>query len=165
MKPVDQSRISYEDGDCLRACIASVLELPLEDVPAYLNDDMGARYNEWLRRFNLSLLAIRLDPGIDVPAGYHLIEGPSRNGKDSHVAVGLNGKIVHDPDPTSRGEFKGGGNYWVFVTLDPARTLVPQLVEALEEAQGKIDAVEEWRTRPRDKGGMAALDAILGESK
>ncbi len=35
----------------------------------------------------------------------------------------------------------------------------------LKEAQGKLDAVQEWRTRPRGKGGMAALDAILGESQ
>ena len=120
MKPVNQSRISYVDGDCLRACIASVLELPLEDVPAYLKDDMGARYNEWLQRFNLYLLCVRFDPGIG-PVGYHLIEGPSRNGKDSHVAVGLSGKIIHDPDPTSRGKFKGDGNYWVFVVIDPSK--------------------------------------------
>lgn len=123
MKPVDQSRISYEDGDCLRACIASVLELPLEDVPAYVKEDMGARYIEWLKQFNLSLACIRLEPDSLLPTGYHLMEGLSRNGKNYHVAVGLNCEIVHDPDPTSRGEFKGGGNYWLFVVLDPAKMM------------------------------------------
>lgn len=126
MKPVDQSRISYEDGDCLRACIASILELSLEDVPAYTNHDMHSRFAEWLRQFNLSLMIVRLDPDGFLPPGYHLIEGPSRNGKDSHVAVGLNGQIVHDPDPTSRGQFKGDRqNYWIFTVIDPSRMLSP----------------------------------------
>ena len=142
MKPVDQSRVSYEDGDCLRACIASVLELPLADVPEYSDDrEMGPRYSEWLGRFNLSLMCIRLDPGNAISPGYHLIEGLSRNGKDYHVAVGLDGKIVHDPDPTSRGKFKGGGNYWIFVSIDPARTDLPAVVEALEEAQEQLKAI------------------------
>ena len=44
MRPIDQSRISYEDGDCLRACIASILELSLEDVPAYVGANC---YGKW----------------------------------------------------------------------------------------------------------------------
>ena len=50
-----------------------------------------------------------------------------------------------------------------------ARTLVPQLVEALEEAQGKLEAVQEWRRalaeQIRDGGGAIlnwnSLDRIL----
>lgn len=126
MKPVDQARISYKDGDCLRACIASILELPLEDVPDYARGDMAVKYIEWLRRFNLTLMCVRIDPdavasgNVEVPAGYHLIQGPSRNGKDFHVAVGRDGEIVHDPDPSSRGQFRGDGNYWMFVVVNPA---------------------------------------------
>ena len=121
MKPVDQTAINYETGDCLRACIASVLELPIEDVPAYIKEDMAERYVAWLRQFNLTLMTVRLDPDGTLPEGYHLVDGPSRNGKDRHIAVGRNGRIVHDPDPTSRGRFKGDGNYWIFVAIDPAK--------------------------------------------
>ncbi len=125
MKPVDQARISYKDGDCLRACIASVLELPLGDVPDYSRGDMGDRYAKWLGRFNLTLMTVALRPDVSLPDCYHLVEGPSRNGKDVHVAVGRNGEIVHDPDPTSRGQFKGDGNYWVFVAINPAEMVSP----------------------------------------
>ncbi len=133
MKPVSQARVNYRDGDCLRACIASVLELPLEAVPAYVEDDMQIKFVEWLQQFNMSLMSVRLgDPDGFIPPGYHLIEGPSRNGQDTHVAVGLDRQIVHDPDPTSRGQFEGDRrNYWIFTVIDPSKMLPPTVEKPL----------------------------------
>lgn len=39
MKPVNQTQFKPPDGDCLSACIASILELPLNKVPNYIAYD------------------------------------------------------------------------------------------------------------------------------
>ena len=39
MKPVDQTLFGEGRGNCLPACIASVLELPLEAVPHFVLED------------------------------------------------------------------------------------------------------------------------------
>ena len=55
MKPVMQTKFTTEDmtvhGNCHAACIASILELPLEDVPAF--EDMG---HEWSNALSIFLV-------------------------------------------------------------------------------------------------------------
>ena len=54
MTPVDQRVLDHDPargrfGDCLRACVASVLELPYEAVPQFaVADDWVERLQEWL---------------------------------------------------------------------------------------------------------------------
>lgn len=37
MKPVMQTKFTKDDGNCLQACMASILELPIESVPDFVN--------------------------------------------------------------------------------------------------------------------------------
>ena len=128
MKPVYQTKFKGIDapigerGNCWQAAVASILELPLEEVPdiqAY-DDDMVwfDEFREWLNQYGLS--AIGFTPGgIDIQ-GYHLIECKSTTLKNGelHVVVGLNEKVVHDPNPhaTSIGK---PVDYIVFTLLNP----------------------------------------------
>lgn len=64
MKPVHQTIIDQGKGNCLTAALASVFELPIEDVPNFIKD-FGAGYfeeavNLWLRNKGYALLRVRL---------------------------------------------------------------------------------------------------------
>lgn len=64
MIPVEQQQLSVIDehgdsivkGDCMRACVASLFELPLDDVPHFVESDRWwALWEEWLAARNLRL--------------------------------------------------------------------------------------------------------------
>lgn len=46
MTPVFQARYGKGDGNCLTACVASILDIPLSDLPEFCVDD------EWFRRLH-----------------------------------------------------------------------------------------------------------------
>jgi hypothetical protein len=70
MTPQKQTR-EHPDGDCTRACIASLLDLPIAEVPDWLamrQDDDGEGYptwwlemQDWLRRRGLAFVEIQLE--------------------------------------------------------------------------------------------------------
>lgn len=107
MKPVDQTRVGSE-GDCYAACIASLLELPLADVPNFCADSSNwlEHADKWLREeHEYTLLGFR--PRGEgafycIPAMYHIMAGKSPRGVD-HAVVAFQGKMVHDPHPTRAG--------------------------------------------------------------
>lgn len=135
MKPVHQDRINNKDGNCWAACIASLLEVPLEEVDLHLNwevpqDDWWEQMNRHLiDKFDMVLVAF--DAGKDwVPKGYALAIGPSATFIDgetrtNHVVVVFDGVLVHDPNPESNG--LGGP---------------PTCYEVLIGAKGNIDLTE-----------------------
>lgn len=124
MRPVKQRYHSADSkvqfGDCLRACIATVLELPAEEVPhvrhgaregdAASAAAMWAGLRQWLQPRGLNFLSI------DVPAktlaealawtkarygDSHLILGGEGPGGQGHAVVICEGAVVHDPASTS----------------------------------------------------------------
>lgn len=117
MIPVDQEFFYQEEpriyGDCTRAAIASILELPLSDVPHFLLEAKGDVYeyydgiDEFLSLRGLEILwQVELEdhwrPG--KPDVFHLICGQSpRFPNINHMVVGLNGKIIFDPHPDRTG--------------------------------------------------------------
>ncbi|KKN21871.1 hypothetical protein LCGC14_0921000 [marine sediment metagenome] len=77
-----------------------------------------------------------------------------------------NGEIIGRWWPSISGLLSDGQRQANAEFAARARTLVPQLVEALEEAQGKLKAVREWRKRYGVRGvlsvtNLSALDRIL----
>lgn len=125
MKPVKQTIMHDPDsgkyGDCQRACVASLLELPIEDVPHFGEGDPSVhefykRINKFLRLRGLSFIdtyAVDFsskfyDGKCDV---YHMIYGKTVRGFQ-HAVVAMNGKIVHDPHPSNDGLLESERENW-----------------------------------------------------
>jgi len=138
MKPVLQTRFGFpEEGDprggnCHRAAVASILELPLYRVPDFVNEWPSCWYEQlakWLRPMGLVPVTVLISPdnkGWTPFEFYHLMSGPRpRNPKYLHCVVGLGGKMVHDPHPSGDGlvEVK---DWDLFVAYDPATATSPQ---------------------------------------
>lgn len=123
MKPVDQTMFGSLSGNCYPACLASILEIELGDVPNFCAQNWLARTEEWLRtEHDCTLLGFR--PKGEgafycVPAMYHIIAGKSSRGLD-HAVVGFQGKMVHDPHPSHDGLIAAEE----FEFLIPLRTLL-----------------------------------------
>lgn len=143
MKPVDQTRFGVGEpdiapGNCWAACIASILELRLEDLPDELDHwRPGCKPEEsWLphfremadflrsRNFCLAEVACRSltawDPDYFQP--YLIISGPSpRNPKVNHAVVGRGNEYVHDPHPSRKFLAQGELFYELLLPLDAAK--------------------------------------------
>jgi hypothetical protein len=128
VKPVYQTKSGdgsngTPHGNCVAACYASLLEIPIEDVPE-LSDPAVApnQYRAeqaWLATRGLSIVHIRADegqvmPGVMSDAPFYMLSGISPRGF-GHRVIARDGEIVHDPHP------EGGGLKHViaFVLLLP----------------------------------------------
>jgi hypothetical protein len=121
MIPVDQEFIHKPEigqhGDCQRAVIASLLGLPICDVPHFLHDGDSSEFWERIQSFLLQydcqwMIMKKPDAGTgclffgtdDRTNIYHEISGVSpRDPSVRHAVVGCNGVIVHDPHPDKTG--------------------------------------------------------------
>mgnify|MGYP006450460919 CR=1 FL=1 len=105
MMPVYQTVLEPPHGNCLQACIASLFELPLEDVPNFMAYGSGWRtkYRKFLKTFGLKSLLYSSREAQSLN-GYHLVIGGSPRGDFLHAVVGLDGEIIHDPYPDWVGE-------------------------------------------------------------
>jgi len=117
MKPVKQVKLkSDDDGDCFCACIASILELPLSEVPHFTDRLWFRRYNNWLRKFGLKLLRVK---NIDLRNSGYTIEVGDSPRYVYHAVVCKNGKRVHDPHPSNEfllpNEMQGEIKRYIFV--------------------------------------------------
>ena len=135
MKPVFQTKFGgadapeAEQGDCMAACLASIFEVELADVPDFAGHINGGGwfflFQKWLKARNLSLLMLGSDAK-DIPAGYCMAAVLSHNlpdPKDGHMVVLKNGLLVHDPNPNNTGRDQGEYTvleYWAFTCVDPA---------------------------------------------
>jgi len=119
VKKVYQSRVSNVSGDCLRACVASILELPLEAVPNWLGDayDAGTPKSwhtamlEWLMDRGVNPVEINFKDLHDyrpLPGVFCIASLPSKRFDGStHAVVGTwvsrgtytEFVVAHDPNP------------------------------------------------------------------
>lgn len=111
MRPVDQTKFGFPGGNCFSACVASILELDVEQVPYFMADPV----EEWMRRLEAWLDSIKcglypvLVPVSDewYPAGYYVLSGQSpRKPEDAgalHSVVARGREVVHDPHPSRDG--------------------------------------------------------------
>lgn len=98
-------------GDCLRACVASILELDADDVPHFFHDGCDGetgtqRMREWLSERQLAPFFIQYDghhsldeilelQGAQNPDVHYLLYG--RTADEDHVVVARGDKVVHNP--------------------------------------------------------------------
>lgn len=113
MRPVDQTIFVNDPrsipGDCLRACVASLWDLPLEAVPHFaLYRDWRTALIGWLDDRGAIMRLVWTDRAGDVsprwPGQPLLAFGRSPRGV-SHAVVWLD-RVLHDPHP-SRDGFEG----------------------------------------------------------
>jgi hypothetical protein len=93
--PVYQTKSGPEVGNCYQASVASLLGLPLEDVPDFgQEDDPERSYTEFVGRLGFLVLK----PPVSLrPNCLYLAFGPSIVTGRPHVVVYQAGKLVHDP--------------------------------------------------------------------
>ncbi len=117
MKRVTQTAFGRPHGNCFEACLASILELKLEDIPRYTGDDWLERFNKWLQwQYSLQLVvAHHYAPD----RTYSIANGPNQRGRP-HSVVMKGDELVHDPNP-DRGGLSSVDHVMLFVASNPAR--------------------------------------------
>jgi hypothetical protein len=139
VKPVDQllshDPASGQRGDCMRACLASILEVdPLampnwwDEIRRWLRDDLPVlgRHGP----LDIAMVAI-LDDVTQWGDPYAIATVQSPRGPWGHcVVVNPHGVIAHDPYPTGKltGPAEATDHYWVLVDpYDPYPTPIADL--------------------------------------
>jgi hypothetical protein len=93
-------------GNCLQAAIASMLGIPLGEVPHFvqIDADGGLPFGVVLREF-LGSRGLRLVVDVDpAPGEEYLAIGRSPRGQGLyHCAIYRDGELVHDPHPDDTG--------------------------------------------------------------
>lgn len=162
MKPVMQTRFGADPnapGNCFSACIASILECALEDLPDEakivdaIKQEVGLEvWQSWPDRFKWGKSWLRLweatqqacvARGFSMvessgPFGEHpltlcIISGKSPRGDFDHACVGRGREIIHDPHPAGGGVGTEGREYLFFVAIDPARMRLEKPEEPEED--------------------------------
>ncbi|MCM8735994.1 hypothetical protein M5E06_17820 [Azospirillum sp. A1-3] len=127
MKPVDQDRFHDKEagtrGNCMQAAVASLLGLPLADVPDFLEARDRGSHEElalgyWLEGLGFDMIRL---PGNHCPDAYYLASGPASRGVH-HMVVMKAGELAHDPHPSRAGLLKADHVY-VLVPMRPADAL------------------------------------------
>jgi hypothetical protein len=105
-----------EQGDCYRACLASILNMPAREVPNFADavdeagwDAMFAAVRAWLRERGIGLFRTYCSAGWEIEKLLEVFSGANpgvpiilsarsrRNPDDNHAVVVMDGRIIHDP--------------------------------------------------------------------
>ena len=125
-----------EQGNCFQACLASLLEIPLEsafDCMQYSTGRDGipveeqpwyAAFNEWLIKFGLASIYLQDYPSqLTALNGYYIVAVKSntlKNG-ENHCVIINKGKLAHDPNPKSNAKGSTILGIYLLVPLDMAK--------------------------------------------
>jgi hypothetical protein len=107
MKPVMQTKYG-EDGNCFAACVASILEVSIDEVPWLIEpenwEDYSLRLNKYLKeKHNLKLFQFGFDSLTNhypdaITDGYYIVSGNIKGGLE-HSVIYKNGELIHDSNP------------------------------------------------------------------
>lgn len=124
MKFIDQTTFGMPGGNCFSACLASLLDISIEDVP-YFNDPPAHRWflraQAWLRPQGLYIVTYSFGHGF-APDGLHILGGHSPRDPEHawlHAVIAEGDRIVHDPHP-SRAGLVDRVDYTLLVPLNPS---------------------------------------------
>lgn len=104
MNPIIQkirhNKKENKNGDCLRACVCSILEISDENVPNFVDDkNYPSILLKFLNEHGYSLRYLDDHPDTDQ---YYIVSGISPRGI-MHATVYHNKQMVHDPHPDGGG--------------------------------------------------------------
>lgn len=122
MRPVHQTIFDANAGNCFTACLASILELSIDQVPNFAadrGDDWERAASDWLSLLGLEFLTIGFahyetftNTFFACPGRHCILSGPSTFAGRGHAVVGRVREaggldVVHDPMPGGRGPLQG----------------------------------------------------------
>jgi hypothetical protein len=124
MTPVTQTIVANQipgvRGNCIQACVASILDLPIDKVPHFgMIADAKSRLSAidgFLNKYGYRLVGFAPASEINNPTlargvnGYVIASGISPRNR-AHVVIYKNGKMVHDVHPARKGLTKLNGFY------------------------------------------------------
>lgn len=130
-------------GDCMRSCVAALLDLRPEDVPHFIEDGesdgdvVWARVEKWLAIRNLFVFSIVF--AADVPEVLEAMSMRGGNGilyllgcgspRADHLVVACGGSVVCDPAGYAKNDLRRGsdGYCWVHILLPKTQTTFSEL--------------------------------------
>ena len=109
-------------GDCFRACISSITEIEMEEVPNFCEPDADWPDNlhHWLRKHGMGYVEVGFCPPDGrgtlrwilavmeerAPNTYYILSGQSQKWPETnHSVVCIGGKLAHNPSSKKKGEF------------------------------------------------------------
>ena len=113
-------------GNCLSAVLASLLHVPIEDIPLFVDPDTWtSELNAWLRPLGLGYLVVEGAAGyiddLGIKGMWHDVTGKTGRSKDVlHSCVARDGALVFDPHPDASGLTKIT-HHGIFIALEPWR--------------------------------------------
>jgi len=131
--PPDQQR-----GNCLTAVVASLLNLPIEAVPNFVQEDVdsGGEKDWWVSCWtfiheqdaHMVLLRDHTQPAspfpLPEPGEVYTVSGPSpRDARVHHVVLFRDGEMVHDPHPDRTGLLSFADDYRWTIRPGPNKIL------------------------------------------
>jgi len=112
MRPIKQTLFFEKDGvgNCFEACVASILEISITDVPMFHEANWFQELWDWLTSIGYTYqgtLNSNFIPSYKIGVdGYFIVAGDSPRGpliKGGHAVVYKDGVMVHDPHPDNTG--------------------------------------------------------------
>ena len=123
MIKVNQTIFTVPGGNCFSACVASLLELSLDQVPYFMDhEDWFSEFLKWLDQYGYWAIPIPLTNSWK-PNGYCILSGKSPRGNFDHSVVANGLTIIHDPHPSQQG----------IETIVDAIILIPKIPRAYYE--------------------------------
>lgn len=135
MIKVYQTTFGEGEGNCLQACIASILELRLDQVPHFAKmygDNWLSEFAEWLRHLCLSAITIKgFEPktstdllnSSSLEDCYVIVGGEGWSEGVGHSVVYKGGEMVHDPVGKEGRGVKEPEDITIIFHLDPAKVI------------------------------------------
>jgi hypothetical protein len=140
MTPVYQSRFGDHPAgaDCFAACLATILDVELADVPAPTvadretegtRIDCWARLADYLEEIGLTILQVSGNARLWTPLAlaaddsrcvYYVACGPGPRGVDHAVVMGEGDVLAHDPHPDGGGLLEVRDRSYLVVTMTEA---------------------------------------------
>lgn len=107
MRAVKQTVLGPK-GNCMSACLASILELPIDAVPNFFDSgqtdqEWNDALTSWLRTHGLAIITLVATPEVlEKTKGNVIVSGPSLRGL-THATVWREGEMIWDPHPDDTG--------------------------------------------------------------
>ena len=139
-------------GNCMGACMASILELPLgvliDTTSDEIRDDWYGAIQRWLGDRGLKIVVMRPDDA-RLAGSYSIGIGPSPRGHFNHAVVCRNGVMVFDPHPSDDGVVRFQRHEMIVPLSFAERTL-----HAAEAVDGADAAARLSLHKPRLQGSL-----------